>query len=200
MLKNFIKNRLSSYTLVVVNGKLYGNFNIFRQIVTFVYISIYSCGTMKKRSVSFMKVNPITFTQSNQQNQTSFQRGLYFVQSPTVLFDKTAKLDVLTKKIVSSSEEGYRYIEATAISPKIKEKIANIPFVKGLAEKFDTFVYLSKPFKNDYYNKHYSHLKIKWADSSKDIPQKCDVIGSSPVSSKAAVSEMIKNLETQEFF
>lgn len=147
-----------------------------------------------------MKVNPITYTQSNQQNQTSFQRGLYFVQSPTVLFDKTAKLDSFAKKIVSSSNEGYRYIEDTAISPKIKERIANIPFVKDLADKFDTFVYLSKPFKNNYYNKHYSHLKIIWADESKDIPQKCDVIGSSPKSSKIAVSNMIKNLETQEFF
>ena len=38
-----------------------------------------------------MKINPIAFTQSNQQNQTSFN-GLYFVKNPTVLFDKSANL------------------------------------------------------------------------------------------------------------
>lgn len=146
-----------------------------------------------------MKINPIAFTQSNQQNQTSFN-GLYFVKNPTVLFDKSAKLDIFANEAVSLSKEGFKYVEDTVVSPKLKDKISNIPFIKDLAEKFDTFVYLSKPFNNTYYNKYYSHLKVKWADSSSALPKKCDVIGSSPKSPNAAVNNMVKNLETQNFF
>ena len=144
-----------------------------------------------------MKVNPVT--QSNHQNQTSFN-GLYFVKNPTVLFDKSANIDVFANEAVSLSKEGFKYIEDTIISPKMKDKISNIPFIKDLAEKFDTFVYLSKPFKNDYYNKYYSHLKVRWADGSNVLPSKYDVIGSSQKSSKCAISNLVKNLESQNFF
>lgn len=137
----------------------------------------------------------IDFTHNQQQN-TSFQKGVYFVKNPSIIFEKKQKVIVAHKDIFSVSQDGFKYIENKNIKADLKNRITNAPFIKELAEKFDTFVYLSKPLKNDYYNKkYYSHMKIKWAEN-----KKCDVIGGSADSAKAAVASMLNNLETQNFF
>ena len=137
----------------------------------------------------------LDFTHNQQQN-VSFQKGVYFIKNPSVIFEKSAKLNALSKDVFSISQDGFKYVENKKIAPELKEKILQAPFIKELAEKFDTFVYLSKPLKNNYYDKrYYSHMKIKWAEN-----EKCDVIGSSADSAKAAVASLLNNLETQNFF
>ena len=144
-----------------------------------------------------MKINSIN---SNNQNQTTFQKGLYFTKTSTVLFDKSAKLKTIAKKAVSTSEDGFRYVENTTISNTIKDRIAKVPFVKDLAEKFDTFVYMKEPFKSPYYDKAYSPLKIKWFDTTTNSVKRCDVLGKDNYSRKQAVNDMLKNLEDGNFF
>lgn len=143
-----------------------------------------------------MNINPI----NNQQNNTVFQKGLYFTKHPTVLFNNNAKFDGIIKDTISTSKEGFRYIENKNISNKIQENITNNPFIKDLAEKFDTFVYIRNPFKCPDFNNFCSHIKIKWFDSSKNIVETRDVVGISKDSKKLAQASMLDKLNINEFF
>lgn len=144
-----------------------------------------------------MKINPIN---NNLQNNTSFQKGIYFTESPTVLFNKSAKFDSLKKETISISNDGFRYIENKSIPNKIKTAILNNAFVKDIAESFDTFVYVRKPFKCPDFDNFCSHLKIKWFDSEKNKVETRDVVGLNPNSEKFAANTMLNKLRLQEFF
>lgn len=144
-----------------------------------------------------MKISAIN---SNTQNNPSFQKGLYFTKTSTVMFDKSKSLNCWAREHISTSSDGFKYLENKSASKSLKETIANIPFVKDLAERFDTFVYLRKPFRSPYFGKNYSPLKIQWFDESKGAVQSVEVLGKDGFSNDKAVKNMINNLETQNFF
>ena len=142
----------------------------------------------------------INSTNTNQQRNLSFQRGLYFTDSPIVLFDKTIKVDDFMKKVISTSKDGFSYVEHNAVPNKIQETISNSSFIKELAEKYDTFVYVRKPFKCPDFESYCSHMKIKWFDSSKNTVETRDVVGLSQESKKTALTTMLDKLKIKEFF
>ena len=127
-------------------------------------------------------------------------KGLYFSKVSNVLFNKDAKY--ITQKQVKISEHGIRYIEDTSIPQKIKERFQNNPFIKELAEQFDTFVFfreLPKGHENNLGWGHFSYAKISWADFSKNMAQKRTVDGNSAISVNFATDKMFKNLEQKIF-
>ena len=74
-----------------------------------------------------------------------------------------------------------------------------MPFIKDLAERFDTFVVCHKPSFIDNLKKYSSVLEVFWADYSKGQVQNKVVIGYSKKSETDAVENMIHNLSIKEF-
>ena len=134
------------------------------------------------------------------QNRVSFQRGLYFTENPIVLFDKSAKSDFFAKKLVATSKDGFCYVANKMVPNNVKLAIANNEFVKELTEKFDTFVFVRKPFRCSAFDNYCSHMKIKWFDSLKNTVETRDVVGVSSASKKMALNTMLDKLKIKEFF
>lgn len=130
--------------------------------------------------------------------QPSMQAGLYFSKTSNVLFNKNANYK--TGEIVKLSQEGFKYIEDTKTTQIIKEKFANIPFIKNLAEKFDTFIFFREIPKGLYKNfDNFSFTKISWCDTTKKMAEIRRAEGNSPISQTLATEKMFKNIEKETF-
>ena len=141
-------------------------------------------------------------------NNIPFKKGLYFAKTPYILFNKKTpinyfanekfKYNIFNSEILTS-KEGFRYIKDDITSADIKKEVTNLPFIKDLAERFDTFVVCHKPSFIDNLKKYSSVLEVFWADYSKGQVQNEVVIGYSKKSETAAVENMIHNLSIKEF-
>ena len=141
-----------------------------------------------------MKINSI----DKYRIQPSMQAGLYFCKTSNVIFNKNANYK--TEEIVKISQDGFKYTEETRIPQIIKEKFAKIPFIKNLAEKFDTFIFFSEIPKGAYMNfDNFSYTKISWGDTTKKIAQERVAEGNSPISQTLATEKMLKNIEKENF-
>ena len=137
-----------------------------------------------------------------EQYNPSMKAGLYFTKKTSVLYNKDPKIKFCTDEIVKVSEEGTRYIEDKLIPQSLKDRFANIPFIKELSEKFDTFVFFREIPKDSKTNGGFhnlSYAQIGWADYSKKMAQKRAVQGCSPISQELATEKMFKNLEQRNF-
>ena len=141
-------------------------------------------------------------------NRVSFSKGLYFTKTPYILFNKKTPINYfanekfkynLYNSKISTSKEGFRYIEDDIISLSMKKKISDASFIKDLSEKFDTFVVAHKPSFIDEVKKYTSVLEIFWADYSKDEAQNEVVIGHSKNSESCAVDNMLHKLSVKDF-
>ena len=100
-----------------------------------------------------MQIKPIS-SNLNNNNNISFKNGLYFAKTPYILFNKKTsinyfanekfKYNIFNSEILTS-KEGFRYIKDDITSADIKKEVTNLPFIKDLAERFDTFVVCHKP-------------------------------------------------------
>ena len=152
-----------------------------------------------------MQIQPIS---SNLNNDISFKNGLYFAKTPYILFNKKTsinyfanekfKYNIFNSEILTS-KEGFRYIKDDITSADIKKEVTNLPFIKDLSERFDTFVVCHKPSFIYNLKKYSSVLEVFWADYSKGQVQNEVVIGYSKKSETAAVENMIHNLSIKEF-
>ena len=103
-----------------------------------------------------MKVQAIN-TNNYQQNKPSF-KALYFSKKVPTL-----KYNYENQKITAT---GLKYVEDTSakLTQEIKEAIAENPFIKRVAEKFDTFVdYMGTKFSDSFNksNKTYGNFSSK---------------------------------------
>ena len=150
-----------------------------------------------------MKIMPISKSSNLDKNASSFKAGLYFAKTPYILFNKKASIDYSRynpiKNTILKSKEGFRYIKDDITSADIKKEVTNLPFIKDLAERFDTFVVCHKPSFIDNLKKYSSVLEVFWADYSKGQVQNEVVIGYSKKSETDAVENMIHNLSIKEF-
>lgn len=138
----------------------------------------------------------------NSKQNLSMKAGLYFTKNSNVLYNKDINIKYLTNEVVKVSKEGSRYIEDNLIPQSIKERFANNPFIKGLSEKFDTFVFFREVPKEHKSNSGFHNIsfaQIGWADYSKGMAQKREVQGCSPISQEIATDKMFKNLENLDF-
>ena len=132
----------------------------------------------------------------------AMKAGLYFTKKSNVLYNKDKKIRYVTDEVVKVSKEGSRYIEDNLISKSIKDRFANIPFIKELSEKFDTFIFfreLPKEHKNNSGFHNLSFAKIGWADYSKGMAETREVQGCSQISQELATERMFKNLKDCNF-
>ena len=122
--------------------------------------------------------------------------GLYFTKTSSVLFNKNPNIKYATDELVKVSKEGSRYIEDTNISQVMKERFSKIPFIKKLAEQFDTFVHFHESPKGSTISKfeHVSYAKISWADYSKKSAEAREFLGMSRLSQESAKNRMFKEL------
>lgn len=127
----------------------------------------------------------------------SMKAGLYFSKTSNVLFNQNPNINYVTNEVVKISKEGSRYIEDTTIPQVIKKYFAEIPFIKELAQKFDTFIHFCKVPKGGRFNKSefVAYAKISWADYSKKYAEQKDFIGTSTVSQEAALYDLFRQLE-----
>ena len=136
-------------------------------------------------------------------NNNVVSKGLYFTKTSNVLFNKDKSINYLNNDAVKISEQGFRYIEDTSVAENIKEKFANIPFVKNLAEKFDVFVFfreLPVGHHNNFGNTHFAFSKISWAEiGDKEAAEIRIAKGNSPVLQEYATEKMFKNIEKENF-
>ncbi len=130
----------------------------------------------------------------------SMKSGLYFTKTSSVLFNQDPTIKYATNSVINVSKEGSRYIKDTQIPQKIKDKFSEIPFIKELAEKFDTFIHFHETPKGSNYNQfeHVSYAKISWADYSQKYAQHRNFVGRSPISQDLATEKMFKNIETTQ--
>ena len=138
---------------------------------------------------------------NNYETSPSMKAGLYFTKTSSVLFNKDKNVKYMSNEVVKVSKEGSRYIEDTHILPEMKERFAKIPFIRDLAEKFDTFVHFHETSKGERTNQfeHVSYAKVSWADYSKQYAEKREFIGRSPISQELATSKMFMNIENENF-
>lgn len=129
--------------------------------------------------------------------EPSMKAGLYFTKTSNVLFNKSKNLKYITDEIVKVSNEGSRYIEDTQISEAMKKRFMQIPFIKQLAEKFDTFIFFREIPKDESFFKldHISYSKISWADYSLKNAQSRDFVGKSRNSQLEATKNMLMNID-----
>ena len=132
----------------------------------------------------------------------SMKRGLYFTKGSIVLYNQDRNINFVTKEAVKVSNDDCRYIEDTLIPQSIKDRFANIPFVKKLSKQFDTFIFFREVQigdKNNASGEHLAFANIGWADFSKKMAEKREVIGHSPKSQEAALEQMFNNLKICNF-
>lgn len=132
-------------------------------------------------------------------NEINFKNGLFFTKSSSVLFNKSENVSYLSEEIVKKSPTGARYIENTSISASVKEAFAKIPFIKNLAEKFDTFVWFSHIPKESANEKFQTIAKISWADYSKSKAEERMAFAESKISEKDSFEKLVGNIEKEIF-
>ena len=132
-------------------------------------------------------------------NGINFKNGLFFTKSSSVLFNKSENVSYLSEEIVKKSPTGARYIENTSISASVKEAFAKIPFIKNLAEKFDTFVWFSHIPKESANEKFQTIAKISWADYSKSKAEERMAFAESKISEKDSFEKLVGNIEKEIF-
>ncbi|GEM_PF-3030591 len=121
-----------------------------------------------------MNIQPI----SNYYNPSA--KGLYFADKYP-LFNPRSNYtkSYLKGKELLFSENGYRYVENKEISQELKEKLSNIPFIKYLSEKYDTFI-INKIIRNTNpfdSNRLVSSTEVIWAKPKKKYPQSVTATG-----------------------
>ncbi len=132
-------------------------------------------------------------------NGINFKSGLFFTKSSSVLFNKSENVSYLSEEIVKKSPTGARYIENTGLSQEIKDAFSKIPFVKNLAEKFDTFVWFSHIPKESANEKFQTIAKISWADYSKSKAEERMAFAESKISEKDSFENLIDNINNEKF-
>ena len=130
-------------------------------------------------------------------------KGLYFTKASNVLFNRNPNVKILNPTdVIRESENGFRFVEDRVISSDMKERFKSNPFIKSLAERYDTFVFfneLPKEHANNITSQHLSYARIMWAGESKPHAEHRIVIGNSAVSQEYATNNMFKNLEGRIF-
>jgi hypothetical protein len=135
----------------------------------------------------------------NYQNTPEFKAGLYFSRSSSVLFNRNHNITFRTPDQPQVSSEGFRYFEDKNISEELKEKFANIPFIKKLAQKFDTFIWTGFSKEGLFGKKNIVVTKIAWADLSKKAAQKECVVAGSNISKEDSFDKMFEKLNKEIF-
>lgn len=140
-----------------------------------------------------MNINPIQ--QGHENLQTSFKKGLYFTKSSHIEISKKFQNTLTSNETIRESKEGFKYIVDTQTPQALKEKLAKIPFIKQLAEKYDTFIFCGEPFKCSFFNDYYSYLRVMWADRTKANVRIETFSGQSSISEQKAQEHMLNSLE-----
>lgn len=135
----------------------------------------------------------------NYQNTLEFKAGLYFSRSSSVLFNRNHNITFRTPDQPQVSSEGFRYFEDKNISEELKEKFANIPFIKKLAQKFDTFIWTGFSKEGLFGKKNIVVTKIAWADLSKKAAQEECVVAGSNISKEDSFDKMFEKLNKEIF-
>lgn len=134
-----------------------------------------------------MLIQPVT----NYNQQPNFQAGLYFTKSSVL--SKNCPNIRFARESAMESAEGYKYFPDIQIKPEIAERLKQIPFVKNLAEKFDTFIFFTKDAKG-INEKYTSFVSVTWADPGKKILQRKRYIGLSENSSEEATANLLDKM------
>lgn len=93
-------------------------------------------------------------------------KALYFVKTMP-LFSEAA--NYVRKDNVKLSKQGFKYKEDCEVPKSIQKKISNIPGIKNLSEKVDTFVhYCEDKYSSIDSNDDVSFFRLWYNDSSDD--------------------------------
>ncbi|MCQ2754437.1 MAG: hypothetical protein MJ231_05235 [bacterium] len=96
-------------------------------------------------------------------SQATNMKALYFVKCNPIFNNNYHYVE---QEGVKSLKKGIQFKEDLNISLSVKERIANIPFIKNLAENFDTFVFYPGITQNNIANISVTNerIAILWAN------------------------------------
>lgn len=98
--------------------------------------------------------------------------GLYFAK-PGVLFNPNA--NYVNPEGQKITEKGVRYFESIELSESIRKKIAEIPFIKELSEKYETFVSVIQAKTNS--GEPIGKIEIQYANYKKKKVKRYEIYG-----------------------
>ena len=77
-------------------------------------------------------------------------KGLYFAKTTPLCNEGFNYVNKAEQKV---SKQGIKYLEDKDIAANVKERISNIPFIKEMGEKFETFVVYTEKKMEKFFNK-----------------------------------------------
>ena len=121
-------------------------------------------------------------------------KALYFTKTPTVMLDKSAEF--MEHEAVSVTKDGIRYLKDNDIPKKIAEKLAELPFIKKISNKYETFVWFSESKNLDGYK---SWVKISHLKDGNDYLTTHYVVGKNFHGQEIARENLFQNIKDKKF-
>ncbi len=134
------------------------------------------------------------YVQSINDGYNPSMKEIYFTEVYPI-FDKSLRFSkkVLNKRNVSQSKNGYKFIENKNISGELKDKYMEIPFVRELSEKYDTFV-LNKTV-GSIFGGDITYASVIWVNPEKECAQSLKTVGRSALQEVSANEDIINKLK-----
>ena len=121
-------------------------------------------------------------------------RTLHFSKTPTILLNGAE--DIFEHEEVSITKNGIRYLEDKDIPKQIKERLANIPFIKELSRKCETFIwFVESKGPKDYR----SWVKISHVENGSNNVTNHYVVVKNEYGQDVATETMFRNLREKKF-
>ena len=136
------------------------------------------------------------------QQQNSFNpsmKAVYFTKGQP-LFNKAAKYANVAGREVKTTPMGTRYFEDTKITPYLKSRFENIPFIKKLSQKNEIFIQYFGEKKNDMNKGYFSYTRIRIPNYDKYIVMDYEAFETHEKDQGIARSKMFISIEEKKWF
>lgn len=130
----------------------------------------------------------------NNMGYTPSGKALYFTKTPTIAIDKG--MEFLSHENVSTSKKGIRYLKDDEIPREIRKKLGELPFIKKLSKKYETFVWFVESKTLDTYR---SWVKISHVKNGMDYATNHYVVGTSNADQIIARENLYSNIKNKKF-
>ena len=136
------------------------------------------------------------------QQQNSFNpsmKAVYFTEGQP-LFNKAAKYVNAAGREVKTTPMGTRYFEDTKITPYLKSRFENIPFIKKLSEKNEIFIQYFGEKKNGMREGYFSYTTIRIPNYDKYIVMDYEAFETHEEDLGIARARMFNSIEDKKWF
>ena len=126
-------------------------------------------------------------------------KAVYFTDGQP-LFNKAAKYVNAAGREVKTTPMGTRYFEDTKITPYLKWRFENIPFIKKLSEKNEIFIQYFGEKKHELRNGYFSYTTIRIPNYDKYIVMDYEAFETHENDKGLARARMLNSIEDKKWF